>query len=123
MARVRKEPAKKAKKQAKPTKKRGIVAKVFSFIKKVFVVVLKPFRFFLKPFQNNFFRAIGRFLKKVLLINYFASSWQEVKKVEWPNRKETIKLTLAVFVFAIALGVFVSVIDFGLDKLFKEVIL
>lgn len=123
MPRVRKEPTKKTRKQAKPAKERGLIAKLLSFIKKFLTTVLRPFNFLLKPFQNKFFRTIGIFLKKVLLINYFTSSWQEVKKVEWPNRKETMKLTLAVFVFAIALGVFVSVIDFGLDKLFKEVIL
>ncbi|MCA9342487.1 preprotein translocase subunit SecE [Candidatus Saccharibacteria bacterium] len=123
MARVRKEPVKKTKRQRKTRRKLTPVTKFFSAIKKLILTVLRPFKFVLKPFQNKVFRSIGRFFRKILLIDYFMYSWQEVKMVEWPSRKETIKLTTAVFIFAIVFGFFVSIIDYGLDKLFKEVIL
>ncbi|MBP6962713.1 preprotein translocase subunit SecE, partial [Candidatus Saccharibacteria bacterium] len=40
-----------------------------------------------------------------------------------PGRKETWKLVFAVYVFALSLGVFIAILDFGLEKLFKQVIL
>lgn len=54
---------------------------------------------------------------------YFADSAQELKYVTWPGRKETWKLVFAVFVFALTLGVFIAVLDFGLSRLFRNIIL
>jgi preprotein translocase SecE subunit len=54
---------------------------------------------------------------------YFVNSWREVRQVVWPNRKETWRLTLAVFIFAIVFGALVAGVDRGLDELFKKVIL
>lgn len=123
MARVRKQPEKKTRKLPRPKVKQSRISKFYSSIKRLLGKILSPFSFLLKPFQTKFFKTIWRFLRKILLIDYISSSWTEVRKVEWPNRKETIKLTSAVFIFAIAFGIFVAVIDYGLDKLFKEVIL
>jgi preprotein translocase SecE subunit len=67
----------------------------------------------------------GRFLnkKRSIIPKYFKEAWRELKLVQWPNRKETAKLTLAVLVFAIVFGALVTIVDFGLDKLFKELLL
>ncbi len=54
---------------------------------------------------------------------YISDSLKELKFVTWPGRKETWKLVFAVFLFAIVLGLFISVLDFGLEKLLREVIL
>lgn len=54
---------------------------------------------------------------------YFSNAWKELRQVTWPGRKETWKLVFAVYVFAIGLGIAVALLDFGLEKLFKEVIL
>lgn len=89
------------------------------FIKKIF----RPFRFLLRPFKTKPFRFIGRILSKIFFINYFKGSWAELKLVTWPNRKETRQLTLAVFAFALIFGLFITVVDYGLDKLFKALIL
>jgi preprotein translocase SecE subunit len=43
--------------------------------------------------------------------------------VTWPSRKQTRDLTIAVILFSIAFGAIVALVDFGLDKLFKKVIL
>ena len=75
-----------------------------------------------KPFQNKPARLIGKVLGTVLLINYFISSWRELKQVTWPNRKETIKLTLAVFTFTIIFGLIIIVTDYGLDKVFHKLL-
>ncbi len=58
-----------------------------------------------------------------LVPSYFVNSWLEVRQVSWPNRRETWRLTLAVFIFAIVFGALVAAVDKGLDELFKQVIL
>lgn len=67
---------------------------------------------------------LGRiFEKKVRFIpRYFSEAWEEVRKVTWPNRQETIKLTFAVLVFSVVFSVIVATLDYGLDKLFREII-
>ena len=82
-----------------------------------------PFKFLLAPFRTKPARFVGRILNKVLLINYFMSAWKELRQVTWPGRKETRQLTLAVFVFATVFGLMVTLTDYGLDKVFKKVIL
>jgi preprotein translocase subunit SecE len=64
----------------------------------------------------------------VLAVAVFASSargrdvWQfvldsrlELRKVSWPNRQETTQTTIAVFVFAIVMGLFFYGLDFVLS--------
>jgi len=55
--------------------------------------------------------------------SYFVNSWREVRQVTWPSRRETWRLTAAVFVFAIIFGGLVAGVDKGLDEIFKKVIL
>lgn len=98
-------------------------AKPVRGIKKLVLAILRPFTFLLLPFKTKPFRFVGRILSKVLLINYFRASWREVRQVTWPNRKETTKLTMAVIMFALVFGVFITVVDYGLDKLFRYIIL
>lgn len=68
---------------------------------------------------------VGRFLNKrrYLLPAFIRDAGNELKQVTWPSRKETLKLTLAVFLFAIVFGLLIAVVDYGLDKLFRKVIL
>src|SRR5262245_56680 len=54
---------------------------------------------------------------------YFKNSWRELKQVTWPSRKETWQLTFAVFIFAIIFGALIAVTDYGLDKIFRKVLL
>lgn len=42
----------------------------------------------------------------------------ELKKVTWPTREETIKLTVVVIVISVIVGAFIG----GLDSLFVKVI-
>jgi preprotein translocase SecE subunit len=69
---------------------------------------------------------IGRLILKVLRFivpKYFVNSWREVRLVTWPSRKETWRLTMAVFVFAVIFGALVAGVDKGLDVIFKKVVL
>jgi preprotein translocase SecE subunit len=69
------------------------------------------------------FKAAGRLLGKLLVPPYIRSSLAELRQVTWPDRKQTLKLTSAVLIFALTFGLIVALVDFGLDKLFKQVIL
>ena len=64
-----------------------------------------------------------RILGRVLFPRYFRRSWQELRLVTWPSRKQSWKLTYAVIVFSVLFGAIVALVDFGLDKLFKEFII
>ena len=54
---------------------------------------------------------------------YFRDSFAELKLVSWPGRKETWKMVLAVFLFSAVVGIIISLVDYGLEKLFREVLL
>ncbi len=84
--------------------------------------ILRPLSFLLWPFRTKPMRFVGRILYKVLGIGYFVNSWKELRQVEWPSRSETAKLTLAVFVFAFAIAGFIAILDYGLDKVFKQLL-
>jgi len=51
--------------------------------------------------------------------SYVFSSTSEVKKVVWPNKKETSQMTLVVFVFVLLMGIFLWLIDNLLSWLIK----
>jgi preprotein translocase SecE subunit len=68
------------------------------------------------------FRYIGRGLAWIVP-KYFVNSWRELRKVHWPTRLETWRLTLAVFIFAIVFGALVAGVDKALDEIFKKVVL
>jgi preprotein translocase SecE subunit len=97
-------------------------------VRKVVSSAATPFRK-VNPPSNPVTRAIakgGRGIGKALkwlVPKYFVNSWREVKQVTWPNRKETWRLTTAVFIFAIVFGALVAGVDKGLDAIFKHVIL
>ena len=50
---------------------------------------------------------------------YFRTAFKELKQVSWPSRRETWRLMTAVFIFALVFGLLITVVDYGLEKLFK----
>lgn len=46
--------------------------------------------------------------------SYIQESRQELKKVNWPSRQETIRLTIIVIGVSIGLAAFLGIVDFGL---------
>mgnify|MGYP000342000145 CR=1 FL=1 len=54
---------------------------------------------------------------------YVSNSWKEVRMVTWPGRKETWRLVFAVFMFAIVMGTSIAVLDYGLEKVMRQIIL
>ena len=83
----------------------------------------------LKVGQRAPFRMLGKLLRPVkrvlawLAPKYLINSWREVRQVIWPSRRETWRLTLAVFIFATIFGALVAGVDKGLDEIFKKVVL
>lgn len=55
--------------------------------------------------------------------SYFVDSLRELKLVSWPSRKQALSLSLSVIVFSVAIAIFVQLLDYGLGKLFREVVL
>ena len=76
-----------------------------------------------KPFRVKPVRKVGKVLGFVLWPPFFRGAFQELRQVTWPGRKETWRLTGAVFVFALVFGALIAITDYGLDKLFRKVIL
>jgi len=64
-----------------------------------------------------------RIIGLILVPPYFRNSWKELKQVTWPKRRESFRLMFAVVAFAAVFGSLVAALDFGLDKVFKEVLL
>jgi len=52
---------------------------------------------------------------------YFSESYKELRKVNWPTRQETVRLTLTVIGFSLAVAAFLGLLDmlftFGLQWL------
>ena len=112
--------AEQAKTQKEPRKK---------FVQPVFSKAKAPLkRLKIPSFQwlPSPIRKVGRGIGKVLnwlAPRYFINAWREVRQVTWPSRRETRRLTGAVFIFALVFGTAVFFVDKGLDEIFKKVIL
>ena len=82
-----------------------------------------PFRFIgrlVRPLGKfKLFRAIGY----ILFPPYFRNSWKELRLVDWPDRTQTRRLTFAVVLFSLLFGTIIAGVDYGLDKLFRALIL
>lgn len=64
-----------------------------------------------------------RFIGRMLGFGYFRQSWRELKEVTWPTWREGRRLTTAVIIFSVVFGALIAIVDFGLDKLFKQLLL
>jgi preprotein translocase subunit SecE len=57
------------------------------------------------------------------ITTYFKESYTEMKKVTWPNKKETYKYTLLVIGISIAVAIFLWLLDQGFNFLLKTFII
>lgn len=64
------------------------------------------------PSVTNWWRQASQFV---------AEAWQELKKVTWPGRKETLGTTLVVLFLVVVISAFLGVVDMGLSTLVKKV--
>ncbi|MDO4271777.1 MAG: preprotein translocase subunit SecE [Candidatus Saccharibacteria bacterium] len=92
-----------ATKDSKPAKRKGDakVVKASAKSRKVFVI-FRPF---------------------VAISRYIRDSWRELRRVEWPSRRATWKMTLGVILFCVFIGAFILICDWASQWLIQEVIL
>jgi preprotein translocase SecE subunit len=89
-----------------------------------FGYVTRPFVRILKPVLTSLpFRLVGKVLGKVLFLGSFRRSWQELRQVNWPNWRQSRRLTMAVLIFAIVFGAAIAGVDFVMEKAFKDILL
>ena len=60
--------------------------------------------------------------KMKIVINFITESIAEFKKVQWPTKGQTLRLTGFVIGVSLIIGVYVSGLDFGYKKLLNLVI-
>ncbi len=78
---------------------------------------------------RTIFAPLGSVLRPIswlgghIVPNYFKQAYTELRNITWPNLKQSRQLTTAVILFAIVFGFLVTVLDYGLDKVFKKVFL
>jgi preprotein translocase subunit SecE len=70
---------------------------------------------------------MGQWMEKVQesvrqITEFFKESWQELKKVHWPSRKETYAATLVVIIVVVLISIFLAVVDLGLTKAIQAII-
>jgi preprotein translocase subunit SecE len=71
--------------------------------------------------------SMGDWIEKVQdtvrrLTEFFQESWQELKKVHWPSRKETYAATLVVIIVVVLISVYLAVVDLGLTKAIQAIV-
>lgn len=64
-----------------------------------------------------------RWIFSKIIPRYFKDSFRELKLVTWPSWNESWRLTYAVLAFAVVFGAVVSLMDYGLEKIFKIILL
>lgn len=56
------------------------------------------------------------------ITTFVAEAWQELKKVTWPGRKETVGTTAVVLVLVVIIAAFLGLVDMGLSALVKRIV-
>lgn len=108
-----------AEKPASKGKSNSKKSKLLKPLKKAHNVGKKEYHPIKLP-DNRFGRILGKRIN--IIPKYFKESWQEIRMVTWPNRRETIRLTIAVFIFSAVFATIVASLDFVLDKVFRNLI-
>jgi len=58
-----------------------------------------------------------------IFIRFAREAWTETRRVVWPNRKETVQMTLTVFVFVVIVAIFLWIVDKSLEWILYDLIL
>ena len=56
------------------------------------------------------------------ITTYFRSSLSELKKVSWPSREKTVRLTFYVILISVAVAAYLGLLDYVLFKLLTAVL-
>jgi preprotein translocase subunit SecE len=115
---VREHAEKQAEKRVvKPHKIRGKIHRPLSVLRRAGAKEFHPVTVPEKKGVRHLNRRV-RFVPK-----FIRESWVELKQVTWPTKRDAMRLTFAVFIFAAVFTIFIQVIDFVFSKLVKEILL
>jgi preprotein translocase SecE subunit len=107
----------------KPTRRAKVRKAIVGVLRTIFRPIGRAFGklFSIPPF--NFIAWLARMIGLVIFPVYLRNSTKELKNVTWPTFKQSRQLTGAVLIFAIVFGTSVALVDLGLDRLFKHILL
>jgi preprotein translocase subunit SecE len=71
--------------------------------------------------RNQATKGTGRGLRAPSGVRFFVEVVSELRKVTWPTRQETTRLTMLVLVVSVAIGIFLGIIDIAFARLFSVV--
>jgi len=60
--------------------------------------------------------------KENRLVRYFYEAKEELEKVTWPSRKETVRSTLIVIGVSLSVAVFLGALDYGFNTALQALI-
>ena len=60
--------------------------------------------------------------RRAFSFRLFGEVVQELKRVTWPNRQETMRLTLMVVAVSATVGVFLGMVDIGFSRIFDVIL-
>lgn len=100
----------------KPQRIRKTASKAKAPLKRAKAVGAKEYHL---PLPDN---KAGKVLKKRVRIlpKFFYDALAEVRLVVWPSRKDTLRLTMAVFIFSVIFASFIGGLDYILNIIFKK---
>ncbi len=71
--------------------------------------------------RNQATKGTSRRLRAPSGVRFFVEVVSELRKVTWPTRQETTRLTMLVLVVSVAIGIFLGIIDIAFARLFSVV--
>ena len=60
--------------------------------------------------------------RRAVSFRIFGEAVGEIRRVTWPTRQETIRLTLMVISVAVAIGIFLGIVDLGFARLLDVIL-
>lgn len=62
-------------------------------------------------------------LRQARPVEFFKNTWAEMRKVTWPSREETLRLTAVVLALSLSIGFLLAGLDFVLSQTFGRFVL
>ncbi len=94
-----------------------------SKLRKYNTKISKPFKTLSKIKALRPLFLVMHIIGLIIYPRYIRNSFNELKDVTWPKFGESLKLTYAVIIFAVIFGAAVALVDLGLGKIFKVILL
>jgi preprotein translocase subunit SecE len=60
--------------------------------------------------------------RRAFSFKFFGEVYSELRRVTWPTREETTRLTIMVLAVAAAVGVFLGLVDIGFSRLISVIL-